>query len=167
MQNERGADSSLWWQFVEGHLAARGWSGADFERASGINRARLVNWRNGSPPSVDLVRDVARCFTVNPPALRRAPTNDASIVHAFIAAGFATAEELGEAPVPPDPRALSSAELVRELARRMGVHEVVTLAPPTDDEIAANPGRYSVGRLSLDDVDHGTGGAVAGDPPKG
>ncbi len=134
---ETSGGSSTWWVFVEEQLEKRGWSGADFERASGVHRSRLVNWKNGSIPGVELARATAEGFKV-------------SVTTAFVAAGFLTAEELAERAELPDLAVFSDRALIRELERRLAGSRRAAPVPPTREEIAADPDRYEV--IGLDQI---------------
>lgn len=158
MAKEQAADPTRWWTYIQGVLDSRGWSGADFQRATGVDRSRLNAWRSGELPKAPMARRVAASL-------------EEPVLTVFVAAGILEPGDVGARPAPSptpiDVRDVPSVTLVREVARRMGVQGAVTLVPPTDDEVRADPGRYSVGRLSLDETDHDRDDAVAGDPPIG
>ncbi|GAA2681720.1 MULTISPECIES: hypothetical protein [Actinosynnema] len=165
MQNERDESPSSpgWWPFVKHHLDSLGWSGPDFEKATGIARGRLGAWREGALPNVETARAVAEGFGLN-------------VATVFVAAGFATAAELG-APVTVveglDLRSVPTSSLRGELRRRedraasaqeraLALLEEGDLAgarrelrsaqtPPSDTDIAAAPDRYSVGSVAGED----------------
>ncbi|QUF03988.1 helix-turn-helix transcriptional regulator [Actinosynnema pretiosum subsp. pretiosum] len=173
MQNEQQDDtspSSGWYSFVAHHIGHRGWSGPDFQRATGIPRGRLTAWREGGQPSVENARAFARGLGL-------------SIATVFVAAGFATADELGGDVTIVDGADLASvptASLRRELRRReekAAVAHERALAlleagdaegaarelrsaqtPPSDADIAADPTRYSVGSLAPGEA----GGSASG-----
>lgn len=126
-----------WWVFVQSQLDRRGWSGADFQRTSGIHRSRLNSWKDGATPTVEMARAVARAFGM-------------PVKTVFIAAGFLTPEELGTpASAPVDLKEITDQALLRELERRLLATFRVP-RPPTREEVAADPDRYEAFDLSLD-----------------
>lgn len=135
MENDAGR--TTWWEFVQDQLEKHGWSGADFERQSGVYRSRLASWKTGAIPSVEIARATAKAFGV-------------SISTAFLAAGFMNAEELAETAELPDLAAFSDKALVRELERRLAGSRRAAPIPPTREEIKADPERYEV--IELDQI---------------
>ncbi|PRY43319.1 helix-turn-helix domain-containing protein [Umezawaea tangerina] len=98
---------SGWWPFVRDQLDQKNWNGADFQRASGISRSRLVSWEDGAAPTLDLIRTTADAFEV-------------PVVTAYVAAGLLTAADLEvPAPLPVDLTAVGHGALLRELERRL------------------------------------------------
>lgn len=125
----RGSHTA-WWNFIQQALDARGWSGADFQRASGIDRSRLVAWRDsGALPSVDLSRKVAEAL-------------GAPLLEVLVAAEILTPEEArSSAASPADPvRSLPSHQLLAEIERRLASAEERL----TREQAESNPGRYEI-----------------------
>jgi len=129
---------TTWWQYVEISLARLGWSAAEFERKTGIDRSRINFWRDKDVlPTADLARKTAEAF-------------GDPVVTAYLAAGILRRDDL-EQPVelPADLASVHTDVLFAELRRRVrDFGNGVDI--PTDDDIAAHPERYSEGRLTLD-----------------
>jgi transcriptional regulator with XRE-family HTH domain len=138
------AQPTDWWLFIQGELDRRGWTGADFERHTGILQPRLVNWRKGSVPTIELAKTVAKGL-------------DLPLLQVYLAAGFLSPDDLNQ-PVAIqflDTSQLTNQALLRELARRLEATRAdrpgaqADVRPPTRQEIAADPSRYEVGSDSL------------------
>lgn len=129
----RGRTHTAWWKFIQSALDERSWSGADFERASGIDRSRLVSWRDkGARPSIDNARVVARTFGV-------------PLLEVLVVAEVLTEDEARTtAASPADPvRSAPTGALLREIERRLAGGQPGTI---TREDIDASGGR-------LEDVD--------------
>ncbi|MBP2331279.1 hypothetical protein JOF56_011664 [Kibdelosporangium banguiense] len=124
-------DSTQWWNYVQRRLDQLDWNTTAFERASGINRSRLVAWRNGAAVSVENARAVAAAFS-DP------------ILSVLVAAGILTPAEAGQ-PAEPilDAASLSAEELANEVRRRL-----LETHAPTASEVVADSHRYTSRRKS-------------------
>lgn len=111
--NER---SSPLWSYIQRRLDERGWSMADLTRHSGLKSARFVAWREGAEISLANAKTLASAFGV-------------PVLEILVAAGLLTEDEaqvtaVAERTVPVE--GMSSEQLVREIARRLRVADVVT-----------------------------------------
>jgi transcriptional regulator with XRE-family HTH domain len=98
-------DSETWWDYVQRHLDARGWSQTDLARHGGIDLSIIHRWRtSGSLPSPKNARLVAV-------ALGR------PVVEVAEAAGHYSREDL--AMPEPDIKAFSNEDLIEEVRARM------------------------------------------------
>ncbi|WP_018682220.1 helix-turn-helix transcriptional regulator [Actinokineospora enzanensis] len=118
-------DDRRWWTYFKGELDRREWTTADFERASGINRSRVVAWSNGSKISIDNARAVASTFNT-------------SLLTVLVNAGLLTADEAGApAAQAPNPADLTDDQLLGEIRRRL--HDAPIRRHLTPEEIEADP----------------------------
>jgi transcriptional regulator with XRE-family HTH domain len=105
-----------WWAYIENQLDARGWSGADFQRASGLSRTRVTEWRKGASVTVDGARQVAVAF-------------DQPLLTVLVAAGILTSDEAGLRPTAaPSPGDLTNVQLLGEVKRRLDAGDAAILA---------------------------------------
>ena len=126
--DERGAAPDTWWPYIQNELDARGWTGADFQRASGLSRTRVTEWRHGKGVTVDGARAVAKAF-------------GQPLLTVLVAAGIITAEEAKlRAAAAPSPTQLTDDQLVGELMRR--VKEGRDEQAITQGQIETDPGRF-------------------------
>lgn len=143
-----------WWLYVETELAERGWTPAEFSRRSGVEKSRLVRWRDdGVLPTPDLARRAAEAF-------------GHPVSRAYVAAGILRPEEVGQVIEQPVQLATIHTDvLLAEFRRRLrDFGNAVDI--PTDEDIAAHPERYSEGRITLTGRQR-TRRGTAGDTPAG
>ncbi|WP_242882656.1 hypothetical protein [Actinomadura litoris] len=95
-----------WWDYVT-RIAQGDTQGAIGTR-TGLSQGGISGWRTKAPKP-ETVAAFARGY-------------DRPVLEAFVAAGFLTADEAGITEAPATLTNLSSAELLNELGRRLGVH---------------------------------------------
>ncbi|MDQ3578219.1 MAG: helix-turn-helix transcriptional regulator [Actinomycetota bacterium] len=98
---------------MQAEMDARGWTPADLERASGINRSRFSGWKQGSSVSIENARAIAATF-------------GAPLLTVLVAAQLITPEEASQkavAPTAPSAAALTTDQLLNEIRQRISAGE--------------------------------------------
>ncbi|MBO2464463.1 helix-turn-helix domain-containing protein [Actinomadura violacea] len=95
-----------WWEYVE--RVAKGDTQTAIAARIGLSQGGISGWRTKAPKP-ETVAAFARGY-------------HRPVLEAFVAAGFLTADEAGITEAPATLADLSSAELLDELGRRLGVH---------------------------------------------
>jgi transcriptional regulator with XRE-family HTH domain len=105
-----------WWGYIQNQLDARGWSGADFQRASGLSRTRVTEWRKGASVTIEGARQVAGAF-------------EQPLLTVLVAAGILSSEEARvRATAAPSPADLTNEQLLGEIKRRLEAGDAAILA---------------------------------------
>ncbi|MFE2752689.1 helix-turn-helix domain-containing protein [Actinosynnema sp. NPDC059335] len=95
-----------WWDFVQRQLDDRGMTTADLTKATGIDKSRFTQWRQGKRASLDSARLIAKAFGMSP-------------LEVMVEARLLTAQEVNLDRVSPDPAQLTNQQLLAELDRRL------------------------------------------------
>lgn len=98
--------SAPWWDFVQRQLDDRGMTTADLTKATGIDKSRFTQWRQGKRASLDSARLIAKAFGMSP-------------LEVMVEARLLTAQEVNLDRVSPDPAQLTNQQLLAELDRRL------------------------------------------------
>ncbi len=107
---------TTWWAYVQRGMVAKNWNQAELADNAGVNRAAPSTWKNGAGVDPAAARAVAHALGT-------------SVAEAFVAAGFATAEELGVTEVAPNPDLLTNDQLIDQVRRRLRA-DTERIAPP-------------------------------------
>jgi hypothetical protein len=111
-------EPSEWWAYIQNELAVRHWNGADFQRASGLSRTRVTEWRKGARVTVEGARQVAEAF-------------GQPLLAVLVKAGILSSEEAQvRAAAAPSPADLTNGQLIGELKRRLDAGDAAIMAGP-------------------------------------